>query len=219
MKTFFISIALIFTQITFAQLMRVKEGNMSTSKGSQNSLSIEIPFVDEAFFQDELKSFLKDWGKFKENKGEYSVLLGEWKENGKKTFDVYAKYELKKDAPVGVSFAIDLGGAFLNSRDHSTQYELFKKAIESFGRNCASNFINNQLEKENKILKTLEKEQKDLEEDKVDLEKEIEDYKKKIEDNLKKIEENKTSQEKQKESIKTQSSKVQEIEKKKKDIY
>ncbi|MFY7944496.1 MAG: hypothetical protein ACOVNZ_07925, partial [Crocinitomicaceae bacterium] len=91
MKTFFISIALIFTQITFAQLMRVKEGNMSTSKGSQNSLSIEIPFVDEAFFQDELKSFLKDWGKCKENKGEYSVLLGEWKEYGKKTFDVYAK--------------------------------------------------------------------------------------------------------------------------------
>jgi molecular chaperone DnaK (HSP70) len=199
--------------------MRVKEGSMSTSKGSQNSLSIEIPFVDESYFQDELKSYLKDWGKCKENKGEYCVLLGEWKDYGKKTFDVYARYDIRKDAPVSVSFAVDLGGAFLNSKDHSTQYELFKKSIESFGRTCASNFINSQLEKENKTLKSLEKEQKDLEEDKVDMEKEIEDFKKRIEENLKKIEENKSTQEKQKEAIKSQSTKIQEIDKKKKDIY
>lgn len=205
--------------MAFGQSMRVKEGSLSTSKGSQNALSIDIPFVDETFFQDELKSFLKDWGKCKESKGEYCVTLGEWKEYGKKTFDVYARYEKKNDNPVNVSFAFDLGGAFLNSKDHSAQYELFKKSIESFGRTCASNYINNILEKENKTLKGLEKEQKELEEDKTDMEKEIEDYRKRIDENLKKIEENKVSQEKKKEAIKTQSGKIQEIEKKKKDIY
>lgn len=205
--------------VVICQSMRVKEGSMTTSKGSQTSLSIEIPFVDEPFFQDELKSFLKDWGKCKENKGEYCVLLGEWKEYGKKTFDVYARYEKKNDNPVYVSFAFDLGGAFLNSKDHSAQFELFKKSIESFGRSCASNYISRLLEKENKTLKNLEKEQKELEEDKSDLEKEIEDYKRRIDDNLKKIEENKATQEKKKDAIKTQTGKIQEIEKKKKDIF
>ena len=219
MKIGHLLFSILISGIAFCQSMRVKEGNMSTSKGSQNSLSIEVPFVDEAFFQDELKSFLKDWGKCKESKGEYFVLLGEWKDYGKKTFDVYARYEAKKEAPVSVSFAFDLGGAFLNSKDHSSQFELFKKSIESFGRSCASNYINSVLEKENKILKTLEKEQKELESDKSDMEKEIEDYKKRIEENLKKIEENKTAQDKQKESIKNQTTKVQEIDKKKKDIY
>lgn len=219
MKRVIFLFILLISGITFGQSMRAREGSMSTAKGSQNGLTIEIPFVDESFFQDELKSYLKDWGKCKESKGEYSVILGEWKDYGKKTFDVYARYEVKKDAPVSVSFAFDLGGAFLNSKDHSTQYELFKKSIESFGRACASNFINSQLEKENKTLKSLEKEQKDLEEDKIDMEKEIEEYKKRIEENLKKIEENKTAQEKQKEVIKTQSTKIQEIDKKKKDIY
>jgi molecular chaperone DnaK (HSP70) len=219
MKLIYVLFSILISACTFGQSMRVKEGNISTSKGSQNSLSIEIPFVDESFFQDELKSYLKDWGKCKESKDEYSVLLGEWKDYGKKTFDVYARYEVKKDALISVSFAFDLGGAFLNSKDHSTQYELFKKSIESFGRTCASNFINSQLEKENKSLKALEKEQKELEEEKMEMEKEIEDYKKRIEENLKKIEENKATQEKQKESIKTQSSKIQEIDKKKKDIY
>jgi hypothetical protein len=205
--------------IVFCQSMRVREGSMSTSKGSQNSLSIEIPFVDEDFFKDELKGYLKDWGKCKENKGEYCVVLGEWKDYGQKTFDVYARYEVKKENPVRVSFAFDLGGAYLNSKDHSSQFELFKKSIESFGRNCASNYINDLLEKENKALKSLEKEQRGLEEDKSDMEKEIEDYKKRIEENLTKIEENKVAQEKQKQAIITQSSKIQEIDKKKKEIY
>jgi molecular chaperone DnaK (HSP70) len=205
--------------VVICQSIRVKESNMNTSKGSQNSLSIEIPFVEEEFFQDELKSYLKDWGKCKESKGEYCVLLGEWKDYGKKPFDVYVRYEAKKDAPVSVSFAIDLTGAFLNSKDHSSQFELFKKSIESFGRTCASNYISSLLEKENKTLKNLEKEQKELEEDKSDLEKEIEDYRKRIDDNLKKIEENNANQEKKKDAIKTQTGKVQEIEKKKKDIF
>lgn len=219
MKRSILLFSVFISGIVFCQSMRVKEGSMSTSKGSQSSFSIEIPFVDESFFQDELKSYMKDWGKCKENKGEYCVLLGEWKEYGKKTFDVYARYEKKNDNPVSVSFAIDLGGAFLNSRDHSAQYELFKKSIESFGRSCVSNYINSLLEKETKILKGLEKDQKELEEDKSDLEKEIEDYRKRIDDNLKKIDDNKANQEKKKDEIKNQSNKIQEIEKKKKDIF
>jgi molecular chaperone DnaK (HSP70) len=201
------------------QSIRVKEVTMSTSKGSQNSLSIEIPHVEESYFQGELKNFLKDWGKCKENKGEYSVILGEWKDYGKKTFDVYARYETNKYASLNVFFSIDLGGAFLNSKDHSTQFELFQKSIESFGRNCASNFINDQLDKENKTLKILEKEQKNLEEEKIEMEQEIEEFKAKIEENKAKIEQNKLKQEKQSEAIKEQALKIQEVNKKKKDIY
>ena len=219
MKIGYLIFFLILSGISVCQSLRVKEGNMSTSKGSQNALSIEIPFIDEDFFQDELKNYLKDWGKCKESKGEYCVLLGEWKEYGKKTFDVYARYETKKDVPVSVSFAFDLGGAFLNSKDHSSQFEQFKKSIESFGRTCAANFINSRLEEENKKLKSLEKEQKELEEGKSDLEKDIANYKKRIDEALIKIEENLSAQEKKKEAVKTQAIKVQEIDKQKKDIY
>jgi hypothetical protein len=219
MKFSVILFSVFIASSAICQSMRVKEANLSTTKGSHNSLSIEIPFVDEDFFQDEFKSYLKDWGKCKESKGEYCVLLGEWKEYGKKTFDVYARYEYRKDNPIIVSFAIDLGGAFLNSNEHASQYDLFKKSIESFARACASNYINSLLDKENKELKSLEKGLVELEEDKSDLEKEIEDYKKRINENLKKIEENKTAQDKQKESINKQTSKIQEIDKLKKDIY
>jgi molecular chaperone DnaK (HSP70) len=219
MKIAFLTLSIFSYSIIFSQSIRVKEINLSTSKGSQNALSIEIPHVDEKYFQSSLKNFLKDWGKCKENDGEYSVILGEWKDYGKKTFDVYARYEPSKYSNLNVSFAIDLGGAFLNSKDHSSQFELFQKSIESFGRTCASNYINDQLEKENKFLKSLEKEQKNLEEEKSEMEREIEEFKARIEENKAKIEQNKLKQEKQSEVIKEQVLKIQEVNKKKKDIY
>lgn len=219
MKLFYLIIAFLIAGNVFGQMLRVREGNQSTSKGNQNALTIEIPHVTEDFMKEELRDYMKDWGKCKDSKSEYVVLQGEWKDYGAKTFDVYAHLQAQKDEIVSVSFSFDLGGAYLNSKDHSEQYNLFKKSIEAFGRNCAYEAVNNEVEKESKTLKSLEKEQKELEEEKSDLEKEIEDYKKKIEENQKKIEENKLSQQKKKELITTQTSKVSEVEKKKKDIY
>jgi hypothetical protein len=219
MKNFFFLLPVFFTGSLFGQTLRVNEGSQSTLKGNQSALIIEIPFVSEEFVADDLKSYLKDWGKCKEIKGEYVVSLGEWKDYGSKLFDVYAHVEKQKNGGATIFFSIDLGGAFLNSNDHSDKYTLFKKSIEAFGRNTASKWINDELDKEAKILKSLEKEQADLEEDKSDFEKEIEDYKKRIEENQKKIQENISNQEKQKNTIKTQASKIEEIEKKKKEIY
>ena len=219
MKPILLFITLFIAGNSFSQMLRVNEGSQSTVKGNQTALLIEIPFVSEDFIIDELKSYLKDWGKCKEIKGEYVVSLGEWKEYGPKLFDVYAHAQIQKNGGASLSFSIDLGGAFLNSQDHADKYVLFKKSIEAFGRSVASKWINNELDKETKVLKTLEKEQSDLEEDKVDLEKEIEDFKKRIEENQKKIQENLSSQEKQKSAMKTQTTKIEEIEKKKKEIY
>ena len=134
---------------------------------------------------------------------------------GDNTFDVYATIEENDKGGAFVSIAIDLGGAFLNSRDHGAQWKAMTTRLTSFGVKAAKAVIDEEIKAEEDVLKAKQKELSDLESEQSKKEKEIEDYKKKIEENEKAIEECKQNQENKKGEIKEQETKVKAVNDKK----
>lgn len=195
--------------------VKVTEENYSFSVGSKNSIIVTIPYGKMDIVEKELKSELKDWGgKYNSSKGEYTTMQATIKSMGAKAFDAYARPYASGET-VKVAFAIDLGGAFLSSNQHSAQFTAMKEKIKDFAVRTARECVAEELKAEQKILSGFEKDQKDLEKDKESLLKSIEDYKKRISEAEKKIEENTTNQSKKKEEITRQAAKVAEVDKRK----
>lgn len=195
--------------------VKVAEEHYAFSVGSKNSIIVTVPYGKIDIVEKELKNELKNWGgKYNSSKGEFTVSQGSVKSMGAKPFDAYARPFVSGDA-VKVAVAIDLGGAYLSSSQHSTQFSAMKEKLKDFAIRAAKECVAEELKAEQKILTGFEKDQKDLEKEKETLLKSIEDYKKKISDAEKKIEENTTNQSKKKEEITKQTEKIAEVDKKK----
>lgn len=192
----------------------VKEQKVNID-GSKEGFYISIPYGTLKQIQKELKSELKDW------KGKYSggafIFVDDCKlkEMGKNTFDVYAKVEENKDGGAFVSVAIDLGGAFLSSNEHSDQTKIIDARLQKFGVKAAKNVVGEEIKEEEKILKERQKELEELAKEEEKMKKAIEDYKNKIAESEKLIEEGKKSQEAKKGEIALQEEKIKTIVKKK----
>lgn len=213
MKTIF-TLAIAFISIaSFAQI-KVSEKNVNI-EGNKDGFFIEIPYGTSKQVDKALKKELKSWkGNYKGGKYHF-VDDSKNKKMGDNTFDVYAICEENSDGGGNISVAIDLGGAFLNSGMHSDQFKLMEGILYEFAVKIAKDVVQEEVDEQEKILKTREKELSDLEKEQEKMEKEIEDFKKKIEQNEKAIEESKKNQETKKEEIKTQQGVVQEVIKKK----
>lgn len=202
---------------TYAQV-KVDEKKVNVD-GTKEGFYLTIPYGTQKELEKELKDELKSW------KGSYSTSGDiikvddcKLKEMGENTFDVFAKVEENPDGGAFISVAVDLGGAYLNSSDHSAQAKIINTRLYKFGVNASKNMVGEEIKIEEKLLKEQEKELKDMEKEQEKLEKEIEDYHKKIEENKKAIEESKKNQETKKGEIKTQTEKLKAVEKKKADI-
>jgi len=203
---------------TWSQQISLKQENQSFTIGIKNAYVLTIPYANKALIEEELKSFLKEFGKPKETKGEFKVLLGKDKKVSDKPFDVYSRIMTGKDGlPVAV-FAVDLGGAFMNSREHPNQSEAIERLLIQFGNDCANKAIDEEVKKEKKVLSLIEKEQKDLDKGLASYEKDIANYKQRIKDTEKKIDEVKANQNKKKDAFNAQESKIEAIERKRKTL-
>lgn len=193
--------------------VKITEENISYSVGAKNSIVVTIPYGKVDIVEKELKSEMKDWGgKYNSSKNEYTTLQSSVKKMfERKTFDTYATIISSGDV-VKVAVAVDLGGAFMTSKEHSTQFAEMKERLHKFAITAAKASIQDNMKAEEKILSTFEKDQKSLEKDKEGHLKDIEDYKKKIADSQTKIEENVVLQTKKKEEINAQSAKIKELE-------
>ncbi len=213
MKKFFTLIICFVALSSFSQVT-VEEKNVSVN-GNHNGFYISIPYGTQKQIEKDLKDELKSWkGNYK---GGNPIFVDDCKlkDVGENTFDVYAKVEENPDGGAYVSIAIDMGGAYMNSGEHGSEFKAMEDRLYKFGVKAAKNVVDGEIKDEEKELKNLEKELDDLEKEQEKLEKEIEDYKKKIEDNEKAIEEAKKNQETKKEEIKTQETKVDDAVKKK----
>jgi len=200
------------------QQVSLTQENQTFTIGNKNAYFLSIPYAGKAQIEEGLKSYLKEFGKVKAIKGEYKVLLGKDKNVSDKAFDIYALVITGKDGVSIAVFAIDLGGAFMTSRDHPNQSEEMEKSLKKFGTDCANNAIDGEIQAEQKILKSLEKEQKSLDKGLLSFEKDIENYKTSIKDTEKKIEAVKSNQNKKKDAVKSQESKIESIEKKRRTL-
>lgn len=220
MKFNFTLLLLVLTGFSFAQNeIKLSEEMQTYNLGSKNSIVVTIPYGNKDIVEKQIKAELKDWnGKYDFKNDEYTVLQGTTKFMGVKPFDAQVKIVSVQDGNFRVAFAIDLGGAYLSSREHGEQYKAMSERIKVFAQEAAMKCVEKDLETNKDNLSDLEKTQRGLEKDKKNLEEDIEDYKRKIAEAEDKIKENIKNQETQKASIKTQTEKVAESEKKMKSL-
>lgn len=214
MKQLFI---LALTAISFGSFaqnqIKTSEESVAYSVGSRNSIIVTVPYGKADIVAKELKKEMKDWGgKLKASKTESTTFQSSLKNMfERKTFDTYAKV-ITVDNEVKVAVAVDLGGAYMTSKDHPSQYGEMKVRLENFAATAAKASVKDNVKAEEKILSTLQKEEKSLEKVKESHLKEIESYKKKIEESQKKIEDNIVLQTKKKDEVKAQAAKIKALE-------
>jgi translation initiation factor 2B subunit (eIF-2B alpha/beta/delta family) len=210
----------LFISITFlAQSIKVKEKNADFSAAQNvNALNVDIPYASQDYVDGKLKKFFKGLGKHKESKNEHSALMVELKEMGKIPFNAYAYALSSNNDIVTVTFGFDLGGAYLNSKEHPEKFKVIESMLEGFASNTVSNWVEGVVRDEKKVLSDLEKQQKDLVKRKEQLEKEIKDFEKKIEKNKAEIKENLENQSLKKGEVETQKKTVSLVEKQLKEL-
>jgi len=196
----------------------IKETNVSID-GGKNGFEIQIPYADQKAVEKEMKNLFKSWkGSFSEKKGVMKANDCKDKKMGENTFDVFGKVVENGEEGSTAMIAIDLGGAYMSSSEHGSQYKIMEAELKGWAIKTATMFVDEMVKTEEKVLKDQTKELEDLEKDQAKKEQEIEDYKKKIEENEKAIEESKKNQEEKKGEIKEQEGVVQEVIKKKESI-
>src|SRR5690606_15637559 len=178
-----------------------------------------IPYADKKTADKELKDLFKSWkGSFSEKKGEMKADDCKNKKMGENTFDVFGTVVENGENGSKVMIAIDLGGAYLSSKEHSSQFKVMEGELKTWAIKTATTYVDEIKKQEEKNLADRQKELENLQKEQEKMEKEIEDYKKRIEENEKAIDQSKKDQEKKKDEIKTQEGVVQEVIKKKEGI-
>ncbi len=214
MKPIYLIVFLLFSVNCIAQELRVKESNSDFSAAQNvNALIVEIPYVSQDFVEGRVKKLFKGLGKYKESKKEHVAMMAELKDFGKLPFNAYAKSYITKNELVTVHFGFDLGGAYLNSKEHPDKFKVVTKIIEEFASKAVKSWVEEIVREENKRLNSLEKQHKDLIKRKENLEKEIVNFEKKIADNKNEIKANLESQSVKKNEIEKQKKQVEVVEK------
>ncbi|MBL4653233.1 MAG: hypothetical protein JKY53_10280 [Flavobacteriales bacterium] len=217
-KVLFLLIAALSFNISPAQYkINVSEKGENLGGSSHNAFSVMIYEMDEKDIEKAWKKVMKKMGANVQMKKEMFGDDANTKEMGDNNFDIYAIVK-KADKGIELCVAIDLGGAFLSSGQHSAQAKYIKELLHKFAVEQTKLGIDGIVKEEEKIQSDLEKDQKNLEKDKEKLgkdiegyEKDIEDAKKAIEQAKKDIEQNGKDQGEKKKEIEGQKKVVQEV--------
>jgi len=203
---------------SFAQKIRVHESKENIGGGSHNALIVQVYGVDAKDVEKEWKSKMKDYGaKVSNSKGELFGDNAIIKEMGNNTIDMYARVDDKKDE-VDLIVAFDLGGAYLNSSEHSDKYKIAEKIMHDFAVKITRDAIEYQLKTQQKALEKLNGQEKDLEKENKNLNSEITDYQNRIKKDQDAIEKNKNDQAAKQKEISQQQQVVDETTKKDKAV-
>lgn len=219
MKTILLAAAVSAVTFFHAQEVKPNEQSVPFSTGSHNAIVVSIPHANKDIVERELRSELKDWGgKYNSSKGEMTATQASMKAMGDKYFDAIGKVIETGNNEIMIAIAVDLGGAFLDSKQHNAQYKVMEEKIRKMAVRASIASIDEELSEQGKVLKTMERDKKEFEENIERSKKDIEDYKKRIADAEQKIKDNESAVSKKDGEIKDQSSKIGEIEKKKKNV-
>ncbi|HQW11716.1 MAG TPA: hypothetical protein PLP06_06185 [Saprospiraceae bacterium] len=208
MKNFLIFIALAFSSLQLQG--QVSESVRNMSAGDNNSLSIIVNGIEPKDVESVWEKFTKQYdGKQKYNRKAKELMIDNAtiKTLSDNTVDVYSKAERVGDA-TQFTLWFDLGGAYLNSKDHPERYQAAVTLLNEFDKETKRFVVNQQLKEAEKALSKLEDQQKSLVKDKEGLEKDIKKAEDKIQGWKKDIDK----------SVNDQAAKASEIEKQKAEV-
>ncbi|HEX7415434.1 MAG TPA: hypothetical protein VF411_15430 [Bacteroidia bacterium] len=205
----------------FGQDIKVKESNESFSNGSHNALSVTLYVSDISMVEKEWKSQMKSFGydKAHEQKDEYFFDNVLFKKMSTNTVDVYSKVdEAKGSKGIVLTAAFDLGGAYLSSSTHKSQYDYIKTMMHDFAVKTSQDVLDDQIKDASKALSSLQNKQSSLEKDNKGLADDITNYNQKIKKATDQIEQNKKDIETKKGEVTTQQKVLDGIKAKKESI-
>lgn len=171
--------SLLFTGLAATSLTaQISERALGMSAGVQNALVLEVPSIDASLLSDTWATYMKD---FYRAKPKWQRRDKEWLSDDAdiaaigrgNTVDVFAKTEAKGDGAL-LYVWMDLGGAYLNSREHPQRYAEAEKILLRFGLEAARAKLRVELDEEEKALKNLNRDLSKLQSDKDRSEREIE---------------------------------------------
>lgn len=216
MQKLILAFLLICGSSLLAQKVDVVENNRNLGGGNHEALVVNIFDVSKEDVEKKWKSELKSMNaKVSTDKdgnlfGDNAVI----KDLGNNTMDIYCKITVLKDGAVELAVAVDLGGAFMNSKQHAKEVALFKKKLKDFSVQLTGEAIAAKLKEQKNKLEDLQDEQNKLVKEKQSLDSDIEKYKQKIKDAEANLEKNKQNQEKKVKELEEQKKVVDAIDKK-----
>ena len=187
------------------------------SKGTQNSLAVNLPKVSAKVAEEVWKDFVKQYkGKYSRDKkaDEYFVdnaMVGGI--GGGNTVDMYMKFAEASDNTTATLW-IDLGGAYVNSKDFVDKYTEAEKMMMTYALTVSREQTKTLLKEQEKTQKNLESDLQKLEKKNKNLHDDIEGWKKKIQQAETDIQTNLKQQEETKAKVETQKKVVDEVKKK-----
>ena len=197
---------------------RVSESDFQFSKASHHGFSVHIYESNIHDIEKSWKKMMKGWGaKVDEKKHEFFSDNASFKKMGDNVFDTYAICNEKANYIEFVT-AVDLGGAFLNSNDHSEKTSIYKEQLLSFAKQTTLSALEEKAKIEENNAHRLDKELNQLIKDENKLENDIESWKKSIIEAEKEVESKQNDQELKKVEIQQQEKKVNTLKDKLKSI-
>lgn len=205
MKVLIVFALSLMSLISYGQnKIEIKSGSESFSVGNVEVLIADIYEADVKYVRKAWKKLIKRYSGSVKMKSEIfadDVLIKRMSSN---TVDIYAKINEKKDGMVEIIVAVDLGGAFLSKGSHPDKFKMFEDILKEFVVEVSKEAVREQIQEQEKIFSTMEKEQVKLVSDNERMTQEIEDFKQKIIDNETAIEQNVKDQELKAKDIETQ---------------
>ena len=203
--------AILFVFTLQAGTVKVIESNSKIAGSSNNVLTVIIYETD---FEEVIKAWKKKMKstkvKVKTSKGEIFADNAVIKNLGDHPMDIYARTE-KVLGGAKLIVGVNLGGAFLNSRDHKDKYDAFAKFVEEFAENQIKESITEQVKDAEKELNSSIRKQENLVKSKERLKNKIVGYKNDIKEAEVKISNNESDQVAQKKKIEEQKKEVEAV--------
>lgn len=207
MRVVISTILISFFVLMRAQTITLDEKTEKMSVGKVNCLVFNIPYASKDDIVEDWKDLMKKAKAKVSGKDEIFADNASFPEISANTIDFYFRLEKDKDDMYTAIVALDLGGAFLNSKDHPEGYAAAKKMLLSFAKDLASEALKNQIKNQESKISKLNDNIKDLEKENRKLQKEIENCESTIKENKEKI----SSNEKEIQKINDQFNKEKEI--------
>ncbi len=154
---------------------------------------------------------MKAFGAKVSSKKEIVASMVTIKELGEKPMDIYAQINEKNNNEIELIVAVDLGGAFMNSRNHEQQFRYFEKLLKEFARQLTIEGIENKIKAQEKVVEKNKSELEKLQKAKEKLENDIKSYQQKIAEAENDISKNINEQAEQQQKIKMESNILEEL--------
>lgn len=201
MRKLFFILAFLAVKFSFAQYsIKVKESKDDIGGGNNKCLTVSIYETTIDDVEKAWEKLMKSYNAKVSSKKEIFADNALIKDLTNNTVDLYAKAIKKSDNEIQFLVAVDLGGAFLNSSEHSSQFKTMEKIVRDFAKKATLDGLENKLNNQQKVFEKRTKELEELIKDKEKLEKDIENYKEKIkkaEDDIKRNIDNQSAKQKE----------------------